>query len=253
MTRVYSVEQAESYFQNFPAWLRDHTDFPTEAVITLREDQVWVLHETLGSFTADTVYTAYQQAHEQWDVPVRFDLSILEAGYAYTLGMKDGKETAAEAYQDHLVRPHLFTAHDTGYAMITNTRVGEIYGIQEDFEDFYKLRAQYLAEPNNFEYAYKFAHMHPMTWVRPDTKKFRNYWAPHDDFELFPVFASESKTGKQYWVLETGEHVEPEYQHRYADYALSVFDASSPEEAYIKLAANIEETFLPDGIRKDEQ
>lgn len=261
MKRTPENSTVDTIFNSFPAWLRENSPIPSESVIQQHptEQGRYVLtSQDRDIATYNSVYEAYTAAQEQ-GYSVTFARSLFEQNIVFTFSMEEGEETAAEVYEDHLVRTSILSNDENAYAimtstyaMMTSTIASWVYEMQEDFEYFYKTREQYLRNPTSFKHAYRFVHEHPMTWVKWDLNN-ETLWEPHDDFALLPVFDDESNDGAMYWILETGEHVpELDYRERYLDTELSIFDATSPEDAYIRLAANVEETFHPDGTRKVE-
>lgn len=261
MKRTPENSTVDTIFNSFPAWLRENSPLPSESVIQQHptEQGRYVLtSQDRDIATYNSVYEAYTAAQEQ-GYSVTFARSLFEQNIVFTFSMEEGEETAAEAYEDHLVRTSILSNDENAYAIMTvtyaimtSTIASWVYKVQEGFEAFYQTREQYLHNPTSFKHAYRFVHEHPMTWVKWDLNN-ETLWEPHDDFVLLPIFDDESNDGAMYWILETGEHVpELDYRERYLDTELSIFDATSPEDAYIRLAANVEETFHPDGTRKVE-
>lgn len=258
----------------FPAWLRDNSARPTEWVIQHdHTSQGFAAVTAHGKRrTNDSVYDLYRDIVTNEDsAAIVFDRALYEVGDIIGMVFQyDDSELDADVdedddeiiyaapevqYTDQNSVASLVYPKGSYYVMFADSLAGWIRSVQDSFEMFENIRKNYLQNPQDFELACDFVYLHPMGWVKtiPGEKNrgFTN-WAPNDDLRLVPHFSTEQDDKRVEWELEYGEHAAPEYTERYLDTDLSVYNAPSPEAAYITLAARIEQKYHPNGVEKEQ-
>ena len=252
--RTTDEKTVQAIYDTFPEWLKSASSPGITSRLQWNDGKNFILSTPRKPDTVFTsVYDAYTMVHNDstYDASITFDKEFFQHKIVYSFSMAEGEETPEEAYESHLTHFVSLNTPENEYSMILRTPASWVYGVKEDFDEFFKLRKQYLAEPDNFELAYRFVQEHPMSWVRMKPEHtVKTIWYPHEQESLYPIFSETPGDGSYYWSLETGSHEEPDYVRRYFDPDLSVFSASSPEAAYIELARRIESRFLPTGEEK---
>lgn len=141
--------------------------------------------------------------------------------------------------------------------------------LENAYEESLRAHIRYKATPNFFN-AYHYVDTHPAFWTRfPEAVESRPYdWNTSGHCERVSQFVMKIESEEQnpeaypqgYVVaLETGAHVEthdehfarPAYTVHYHDYRLDVY-ALTFEDAFVRLAAELDRFFYPDGSEKPD-
>lgn len=145
---------------------------------------------------------------------------------------------------------------DTYSAMFENSSKGNIVETVLDIKYFEEVTAKaYHDHPKNFMYSYNFINQHPMFWLMKKMTDGKIFWIDDAGVEGLSIyFYNEDENDDNspvLCVIETGEHVEPEYTSRYFSPLLTI-RASTYEQAIIKCAARLARFYKDDGTAKDD-
>ena len=148
--------------------------------------------------------------------------------------------------------------NDTGLstALFENSSKKKIIEIVQDIKYFEQVIAKaYHENPDNFMYAYRFINGHPMFWLKQEFSNEIFSWITDGGIdELTHFFYNQDEYDDNshiMCVIETGEHVAPEYKTRYFSPLLTV-QAPTYEQAIIKCAARLEQFYNDNGEAKTE-
>lgn len=145
--------------------------------------------------------------------------------------------------------------HGTYTALFENSSKAKIAETVQDIKYFEEVTAKaYHEHPNNFMYSYNFIAHHPMFWLKQTFPDGHFVWIDDGGVdELSVFFYNEDENDDNspvVCVIETGEHVAPEYNMRYFSPLLTV-KAPSYEQAIIKCAARLSKFYEDDGTAKE--
>jgi len=184
--------------------------------------------------TFNTIDEAYDYAQKEWNSEVELDKSLPE--YHENSLHVWGKRS------NHGVR-----------ILISSSDKKKLKELEEDYEEFLKLAEEYYSNPEDFNIVYRFVDCHPAFWNRhskehPWLWSTEGHCALHNGkLTLEPVF----EQGKHSWFIETGSHVETDYNTRYHDYRLDS-KGETVEEAFVNLAKLIDKFYNLDGSDKGD-
>ena len=145
---------------------------------------------------------------------------------------------------------------DTYTAMFSNSNSENIHSLVHDIEHFKHVTARaYREKPDQFIYAYHFIQEHPMFWTKTEISPSKQFWCIDGGIEQLSVsFYTEDEHDDDsdiVCMIETGEHIAPDYTDRYFSPLLTV-KSDSYENAIIACAQRISQFFYDDGTPKDE-
>lgn len=222
-----------------PEWLlKELPEVNEPASIFFKDGQYFAVHPNGEEASFETVDEAYDYIHEKWGLEVVFSETLPEYEGIVSDMMIWGKQSSDGGTRALFSRPD----HK------------KLKSLERDYENFLKLDAEYKNNPQDFRTVYKFVDTHPAFWNRPN-KEDPWHWmtyghcSQHRGQLALETFFNDD--GTHYWRIETGQHVEPEYNERYHDYRLDS-RGSTVEEAYIHLAHNIFKFFNNDGSKKED-
>lgn len=139
--------------------------------------------------------------------------------------------------------------------LFENSSKGNISETVREVKYFEEVTAKaYHNRPDNFIYAHAFIAHHPMFWFKQELPNGKIMWIDDAGVEELSVyFYNEDENDDDsavVCVIETGEHVAPNYNRRYFSPLLTV-KGSSYEQSIIKCAARLAKFYNDNGEAKE--
>lgn len=222
---------------NLPEWfLEELPEIQEPALLMYKDNQYFAVSPSKEKIAFSIIDEAYDHIKKSWKLEVDFDESLPEH-----------KKGRTRIYGSRTtIGTRLF---------ISSTDSHKIKKFEKDYEYFLNIAEQYKNNPNDFRIVYQFVDTHPAFWSRASKEHPWNWDTyGHCDghigkLSLSPIFNKDEEETYD-WIIETGPHVEPDYNERYHDYRLDSH-GSTVEEAFINLAMLINKFFNLDGTEKE--
>ena len=167
------------------------------------------------------------------------------------------QENFYQKYGDEHINKKISYKNNQGEfsVLFENSRKEDISETVREVKYFEEVTAKaYHKNPNNFIYAHAFINHHPMFWFKQELSNGKTIWIDDAGVEGLSVyFYNEDENDDDsavVCVIETGEHVAPNYDTRYFSPLLTV-KGSSYEQAIIKCAARLAKFYEDDGTAKE--
>lgn len=262
-------------YDDLPQWLKEVTSPPVEDLVMTyndEEDSFSLNHSGLVTF--DTIESAYDYAQRN-NLHFIFDDSVVawcKQSETRQHEHDDEEEDEKSAPQSYLEKLSNDFYETYGYgqsgkmisyknpsgnytAMIENSSKGAISDLVERIKYFQRVTAKaYHEYPDNFMYAYGFINDHPMFWLKQNLANGGCIWIDDNGVQELSVYFYNKDEHDDFsetvCVIETGEHVAPEYDMHYFSPALTV-KAPSYEQAIIACAARLSQFYDDDGEAKE--